>query len=683
MGTPIEAIHEYPFDEDRKRKVDSILFERELKATLQSEVACKNLLRLLSEGNKLPNKNNSSLAYVIGITDELPKGPPPIEFDPEQADIDLDFPDHRRHEVLEYVAKKYGREKVARLGTVMMYQSRSALKEASAAMDIQPWLLDPVREVIIERAEGDERAFNTVEDTFKEKEAGQKFLEKYPEIMIAAEMEGHPRHAGQHAAGIVITEKPVSQYVAIDQRTGATMCDKRDAEELNLLKVDALGLSQLSVFEKALELAKLPRDHLFSIPLDDPAAFDVLNRGKFTGVAQFNGQALQSIASQIKVTEFDDLVAITALARPGPLGGGATAQWIKVRRGDVAPSYAHPLLEPHLKSTLGVVIYQEQVMTISREVAGMSWENVTGLRKAMAKTQGQEVFGKYKEKFVSGCVEKGMPQEIAAKLFDDLSSFGSYAFNKSHAVAYAMISYYCCWLKAHYALEFAAATLTYTDSPETQIKMLREMAVEGVEYLPADIELSSTTWTVKKGGNWNHLVGPLTNVIGIGPKKMAAIMSCRARGEPLPDPVRKLLENPKTKIDSLFPIKTAFERLLPKQLQFSPKKLIDVQTNGRAYEVFALVCIIKITPRDENDELALAKRKGKKISGQSAFLNLRLADDTDEIFAKVSTENYERLGKPIVEHGKAGKALYVVKGDVPRGFRMISINAIKYIGDLE
>lgn len=635
----------------------------------------------------------SLVCYLLGITtvDPIPHGCLFERFidinRSDMPDIDLDFPDHRRQEVLEYIAKKYGREKVARLGTVMMYQAKSALRESAAAMDIAPWLLDPVKEVLIERADGDERAFNTIEDTLKETVPGNKFLEKYPEIMIATEMEGHPRHAGQHAAGIVITEQPIRQYIAIDQRTGATMCDKRDAEELNLLKIDALGLAQLSIFEKALELAKLPRDHLFSLGLDDPAAFDVLNRGKFTGIAQFNGQALQSIAKQIEIKEFRDLAAISALARPGPLGGGATEQWVKVRRGVTQPSYPHKLLEPHLKSTLGVVIYQEQVMTISREVAGMSWEDVTGLRKAMAKTQGQEVFNKYKEKFVSGCVEKKIPKDLAETLFDDLSSFGSYAFNLSHAVAYAMISYYCCWLKAYYPLEFAAATLTYTDSPETQIKLLREMAAEGVEYLPADIDLSSTTWTVKKGGNWNHLVGPLNNVVGVGPKMMSTIMSCRARGEPLPERARKLLENPKTKIDSLFPIAAAFKRLMPDpkamKIFSEPKRIIDVQTNGSEYEVLVLACVEQINPRDENDEKSLAKRNGQKMSGSTAFLNLWLADDTDSVFAKIDRSIFETYGKPIVERGRAGKALYAIKGNVPRGFRMVSVKAVRYIGDLE
>src|SRR5687768_610907 len=166
------------------------------------------------------------------------------------------------------------------------------------------------------------------------------------------------------------------------------MCDKKDAEELNLLKVDALGLTQLSIFEKALELAKLPRDHLFSIPLDDPAAFDILNKKKYSGIFQFNGLALQYITDSITVECLDDMVAITALARPGPIQTGATNDWIKVRSGEKEVSYVHPLLEPYLEKNRGFVIYQEDVMKIGREVGGLSWEDVTALRKAMSKSLG-------------------------------------------------------------------------------------------------------------------------------------------------------------------------------------------------------------------------------------------------------------------------------------------------------
>lgn len=606
----------------------------------------------------------------------------------DMPDIDIDFPEDRRNEVFEYIAKKYGRDRVVRLGTVNMYQPRSALKEAAGAMDIPPWLLNPVMDAIIERSSGDARALQATEDTLKDTQAGRDFIEKYPEIMVAAQMEGHPRHAGQHAAGIVITEQPTLNYIAVDRRTGATMCDKKDAEELNLLKIDALGLTQLSIFEKTLEMAKLPSDYLNSIPLESREAFDVLNNKKYAGIFQFNGLALQSITDMVEVNELNDIVAITALGRPGPLNTGGTNQWIRVKNGKEKASYPHPAFEPYLKSTLGVVTYQEQVMMIGREIGDLSWEDVTALRKAMSKSLGKEYFDQFGDNFKIGGQKKGIPLDILTKVWDELCAYGSWAFNLSHAVAYGLVSYYCCYLKAHYPLEFAAATLTYTDKPETQIKLLRELAAEGVEYLPADIDYSTDRWSVKKGGNWNHLVGPLSNVIGVGPKMQAAIISAQQRGEPIPDRARKLLENPKTKIDSLWPVKEAFARIMPdpkeRGIISTPVPVIKVQANGEDHEVMVFCVAENINPRDENEEINVAKRGGRMINdGKTQYLNLRLSDDTDVIFAKISRWDYAKLGAPIVERGRPGKALYAIKGSVPKNFRMISVKQVKYIGDLE
>lgn len=500
-------------------------------------------------------------------------------------------------------------------------------------------------------------------------------------------MEGHPRHSGQHAAGIVITHQPVQKYVAVDQRTGATMCDKKDAEDLNLLKIDALGLTQLSIFEHALKLAGLDRDHLFTIPLDDKASFDVLNKGQYAGIFQFMGLALQSITDQIDVNSLDDIVAITALARPGPLNTGGTNNWIKARTGREPVRYAHPVLEPYLSENYGIVIYQEDVMRIGREIGALSWEDVTALRKAMSKSLGEEFFGQYRDKFVEGAVKNGMPEEIAGPFFNDLSAFGSWAFNKAHALAYGLVSYYCCWLKAHYPVEFAAATLSYTDTPEQQIKMLRELASEGVDYIPVDPEASTDRWTVKRAAGKSHLVGPLSNVKGVGPKMMATIMGARQRNEPIPERARKLLENAKTKVDSLYPVEDAFRKLLPNPAEQNiitkPTKVKDIQVTGQEREVVVFCVIEKISPKDENEEVNVAKRGGKRLNGPTQALNLRIGDDTDVVFAKINRWDYERIGRQVVERGGAGKALYAVKGTVPRGFRMVSVKNLKFIGMID
>lgn len=598
-------------------------------------------------------------------------------------DIDIDFSDQKRHLVFEYMEKKYGKEHIARLGTVALFRPRSAVDEAGAALSIPKWMCTKVLDSLIVRSSGDSRALSTLEDTLTGTPAGKELIEKYPEILVAAKMEGHPRHFSQHAAGIVVTETPVTDYVAVDSRTGATYCDKKDAEDLNLLKIDALGLTQLSIFEDALALAGKPLHYLESVPLDDKAAFDVINQGKFSGIFQFNGPALQSISNQIKTVHIEDIVSTTALARPGPMASGGTNEWVKRKNGFSEVTYPHPAFEPYLRTTLGIVAYQEQVMEIGRQIGDLTWEDVTALRKAMSKSLGKEYFDQFGDRWKAGAIKKGIPADKLEKIWDDLCAYGAWCFNRSHAVAYGIISYWCAYMKAHFPVEFAAATLTHEPDPEKQIKTLREMAAEGIEYLPVDAELSTDKWSVGWRDGKKYLIGPVQNVKGIGPKMVSAIMSARARGEPLPEKAQKLLNNATTEIDSLWPIRNAIKKIMPdptaKNIHSPVTPVIDVQTNNTEYTVMVFGVVQQIKPRDENEVVNIAKR-GYAVKGPTQSLNLTIADDTDRIFGKIDRFKFDKIGKEIVDRGRPGKAIYAFKGKVPPNFRMIRVENIRFIG---
>jgi DNA polymerase III alpha subunit len=605
-------------------------------------------------------------------------------------DIDIDFSDQQRYMVFDYMADKYGSDRVARLGTVAMFKPRSALQECSSALTVPRWMCDKVSESLIERSSGDSRALNTLEDTLRTMPAGNDLLNKYPEMLVASRMEGHPRHYSMHAAGIVVTNTPISDFIATDHRTGATMCDKKDAEELNLLKIDALGLTQLSVFEDALGLAGLPRDTLDNLPLDDPKAFEVLNRGHFSGIFQFNGIALQSVTKRFKVEEFNDIVSVTALGRPGPLASGGAHEWIHRRNGTHHVTYPHPVFEPYLKDTLGIVIYQEQVMEIGRNVGDLDWGQVTALRKAMSKSLGKEFFDQFGDPWKKGAIEKGVKPVDADKIWDDLCAYGSWSFNKSHSVAYGLISYWCCWLKANHPFEFAAAALSHEDNPDKQLKLLREMADEGYTYEPVNAEYSTEKWTVGYRDGKKILVGPLSNVKGVGPKMVQSVIGARARNEKIPERAQKLLANPKTPIDSLYPIEDAIKRVMPdpseRNIFTPPMKVKDIQIEAQDYNALLFCTFAKINPRDENEAVKVARRGGREIVGEpTASLNLQMMDDTDIMFGKISRWNFVNLGQPIVDRGRPGKALYAVKGVVKGGssFRMMMIENVRYIGDME
>lgn len=633
----------------------------------------------------------SLVCYLLGITTI-----DPIPYDliferfidinrTDLPDIDIDFSDEKRHLVFEYAEQKYGAENVARLGTVGMFKPRSALKTVGQNLDIKPWLLEPTLDSIIERSSGDSRALQQLEDTLRDTQAGRELLDQFPALGIAGRLEGHPANASQHAAGIVITEKPVREYVAMDMRTKSLMCDKKDAEELNLLKIDALGLTQLSVFERTIELiGKDPTNGwLESLPTNDKKAFEVLNKAHWSGVFQFNGMALQSLTKTIEVDNIEDIISITALARPGPMATGGAGTWCRRKMGKEPITYPHKLFQPYLKGTLGIVMYQEQVMQIGREIGDLSWEDVTALRKAMSKSLGKEYFDKYGDRWKVAARKKGIPAEVLDKVWYDLCAYGSWAFNRSHSVAYGMVSYWCCWLKAHHPLEFAAATLDSEKDPLRQIELLREMEAEGIKYVPVDHKKSTDRWSVINKGKTRLLLGPLTQIKGIGRATMNEIIDSRKNGTKLRSTLAKKLENAATEIDSLYPVRDALAKLdlSEHNIVSEPIPINKVQCK-KFKEVLIIGVVSKIAPKDENEQVNVAKR-GYALKGPTNALNLFFKDDTDEIFAKINRYDFERLARDVINRGKAGRAIYAVKGEVPPDFRMIRIKNIRYLGDLK
>ena len=647
----------------------------------------------------------SLVCYLVDITaiDPIPHG---LIFErfidvtrKDLPDIDLDFSDHRREMVFRYAEEKYGKDHVARLGTVTQFKAKSILNQIGVSLRIPTWKVDELTKTVIHRSAGDSRASSTINDTFETTEIGREIKKDYPEALIAGRMEGLPRNSGQHAAGIVITESPITEVVAIDGQTGATMCDKKDAEELNLLKIDALGLTQLGIFERCLELmgVKELSRYLERIPLGDQAAFDVLNNLKFSGIFQFvPGSAASGLTTEMvtvqggRIDKFEDIVELTALIRPGPLGSGATREWIMRRCGHREITYFHDCLIPYVKDTLGVVVYQEQVLQIGREIGGLSWEDVTELRKAMSRSLGKEFFDRYGEKWKVGAAEKGMNKEERDQFWNDLCLFGMWAFNKSHSVSYAMVTYWCLWLKAHYPLEFAAASLdASTDdmsqsSARSKITALRELKSEGIDYVPVDPKHSTDRWNISP--DRKTLIGPLTGIKGFGPKKVELILDSRKSGRPLTPALAKSLANPVTEIDSLSPISDRVNELYPDLkeigIQTPVTPVLDITNESGTIVIIGV--IRRLAPLNENEPARVARRGGRLLDGPTESLNFWVRDDSgDEIFCKIDRFKFPKIGRSVVEKCRQARSIYAVKGFVPPDFRMLRTYQIKYLGEVD
>jgi DNA polymerase III alpha subunit len=623
----------------------------------------------------------SLVCYLLGITDI-----DPIPFNliferfidvnrQDLPDIDIDFQDTKREMLLDYLKEKYGTDCVAKLGTISQYKPKSILTELSKVLKIPDWEIKDLKAAIIERSDGDARSANCLEDTFTDLEIGKEFLKKYPKLNYSKNIEGHSRHFGQHAAAIVVADKSLENYCSIDYSVDGCQLDKIDAETVNLLKMDCLGLRTLSVIQDCLDIIGKDRDWMVNYPIDDQKAFDVINNRKFYGIFQFEGQALISIAKQIDIRNFEDVSAITALARPGPLISGGTNQYIKFKKNN-SPEYL-PACEEYTKETYGVIVYQEQVMQIVRNVGQLSWEDTSSVRKAMSKSYGKEYFDKFFVRFRDGAKQKfGMDEETAEKIWNKVNTMGAWAFNKSHSIAYGMISYWCMVLKAHHPLEFALATLKNAKDEDQTVQILKELVNEDYEYKPFDKDLSEIDWSIKDG----KLIGGFINIKGVGKVKAQKLIKKRKNNEEFTVAENKLLFNAETPFDELFEFKAKFAPFYENwEVFFKNKPMLISEIPSKKMDVRFLAKIVSTNLRDVNSNILIEKRDGKVIeNGCLKFLDLKMQDDTDSISCRINRELFEEFGSPIINDDKIGD-YYLVQGQSLTGFRYVIIKKIKKI----
>ncbi|CAB4170157.1 DNA polymerase III DnaE [uncultured Caudovirales phage] len=590
----------------------------------------------------------------------------------DTPDIDIDFPDEDRESVLRYLAEKYGQNNVAHIGTIMRYKPKSALTDVGKELRIPPWELDKLKDIIIERSSGDARVNDCLKDTVEKLTLGKELVDKYPELKVAYDLEGAARQSGKHAAGMIVTNESVDTYCSVNS-DGVAQIDKKSAESLNILKIDALGLRTLSLLDTACKEAGIDRQTLYDIKLDDADTLNVFNARNWSGIFQFEGQALQSLGSQIEFKRFEDISAMTALARPGPLASGDAQLWIQRQSGKAETKAPHPALEEVTRETYGTILYQEQVMLVTREIGKFSWADTAAIRKLMSNRSGNESFKKFEKQFISGAIEQGVSIEDAEKIWKSINSFGSWAFNKSHAVVYGLISYWCAWMKAKHPLAFAVACLRHSRDDESAMSQLRELVREGYDYVTVDPDKSDVGWAVIDG----KLHGGLTGIPGMGEKKAREIINRRTNNIKLTPGQQKLLSR-ESVFAHPFPIREKFGDMYqnPSNYEITRAPLIEISEMVPGVECIILGKLVKKNPRDLNEDVYVSRRGGKIFEDKTRMLIIRLQDDSGQVIAIVDRFNYDKWGIPIVETGIVGETFLMLRGTVNQN-KFFSIRAVR------
>jgi DNA polymerase-3 subunit alpha len=533
----------------------------------------------------------SIVAYAMRITD-LDPIPYNLLFErflnPERVsmpDFDVDFCMERRDEVIAYVQKKYGETSVGQIATFAELKSKSVVKDVARCIGITPVEAQGIANLIPRKTPAETY---TITESLGIEPKLKSLYDRDPRVKElldqARKLEGLTRHAGKHAAGIVISEGPLWDHVPVfrDEKTGAlvTQYYMSDVEAAGLVKFDFLGLKTLTVLEIAVRLIRARPDFvregktldLALLPMDDAATFKLLASGETKGVFQLESDGMQRLFGGLKADQFEDIVAAVALYRPGPMGAGMHEDFVKRKHGLAPILSLHPLIDELLEPTYGVIVYQEQVMQIAQKLAGYTLGGADLLRRAMGKKKPEEM-AQQKSIFVDGALKNGVTQEDADRIFGLLEYFAGYGFNKSHSAAYALITYQTAWLKAHHPVELLCAILTSDkDRIEKVVRTIADARAMGVTVLPPDVNESDTDFKVvythpdgsrprRRGDHISDALGPqirfgLGAVRGLGGAALEAVFEARGDG-----PFRDLFDLA-ARVDAKRVNKAVFEALV-------------------------------------------------------------------------------------------------------------------------
>ncbi|MBN2159432.1 MAG: DNA polymerase III subunit alpha [Spirochaetes bacterium] len=472
----------------------------------------------------------SMVSYCLGIT-----ALDPLRYDllferflnperNEMPDMDLDFCADRRDEIIDYVRGRYGDDHVSQIITFNKMKAKAVIKDVARAMDIPFQRANEISKLIeedeLQKSLAKSKDFQSL---YNDREVGKELID------TSLRLEGLVRSAGRHAAGIVISRGPLTDYVPLYMdKDGAvsSQFEKNALEKTGLVKMDFLGLKNLTIIEKCVELIRATEGKeldISAIPLDDRDTYHLLQKAETKGVFQLESSGMQTLLRRLGPTCFEDIIAIVALFRPGPLNSGMADDFIKRKRNPKLVQYPHQSLEPVLRDTLGVVVYQEQVMRISQIIAGFTMPEADKLRKAMGK-KDIAIINALEEKFLSGAQKNGINKNLAESLYDMIKKFGEYGFNKSHSAAYALVAYQTAYLKAHYPLQYMTALLSaQPDRQDDVVQYINDCRSAGIVILPPSVNAGEYDFTIEG----KSIRFGLSAIKGVGEKAIESIVEAR------------------------------------------------------------------------------------------------------------------------------------------------------------
>lgn len=479
----------------------------------------------------------SLVCYLLRITEVDPMLFPTLLFERfidinrhDLPDIDLDFDDERRFEVYDYLVAKYGAERVGKIGTFTKFKGKNSLDDVGRCFSIPEYEIKQVKELLIERSSGDLRAAATIEDTIEMFPQVRDIFERWPQLYKAQRLEGNVKGMSVNACGLAIANDPLTNACAVYTRKDkdgtvheVVSIDKYDAEYLNVLKLDVLGLNTMALIRIALEEIGMTLEELYALPLEDPRTLAGFQANDVVGIFQFDGRAMRSVNAGVVPDNFAEVCDINALARPGPLHSGATAEYIDVKHGRKEPVHWHEIVDRITVHTNYQVVYQEQILQVVRDLGNFSWEEAARIRKIISKKRGEQEFNQQRDKFVEGALSHGMDSEGAHAVFNMLATAGAYAFNAAHCVSYGMLAYWTMWLKQHHPQAFYVGALRKYDPKIKVPQLLRDADRHGIKIGKLHLNKSQRSWSV----DGEQIRPGYVQVKGIADKMADVILSNR------------------------------------------------------------------------------------------------------------------------------------------------------------